>query len=161
VGSPADPLATALEDEHRRIDEVIAAYVASAAPREPQHLLDAVALLRTHIYVEEVFLFPALQGSGTELMAPVFVMLREHGQLWQTLDDLVIELRLGDPDDAAALGLCRKLEVALLHHNGKEEQIFYSQIGTLLAPQIRDRVLRALTDADLPDGWVPRRATRT
>lgn len=155
---PADPLARALERHHQQIDDAIARHVAAAAPRDPQPLLDAVAALRAHIYVEEVFLFPALQGCATELMAPVFVMLREHGQLWRTLEDLVIELRLGDADGAPALALCRKLAAALLHHNGKEEQVIYSQIGALLSPEVCDRVQGALTSSELPDRWAPHRA---
>lgn len=156
---PAEPLADALASEHRQIDAVIAAYVAqSAAPRDPQPLLDAIAALRTHIYVEEEFLFPALNGHGPQLMAPIFVMEREHGQMWRTLDELVIELRLGGSDATAAGGLCRTLAGELLHHNGKEEQIIYGPIDALLSPEVRDRVQAALTDAELPDSWAPRKA---
>lgn len=154
-----DPLASALEGEHRQIDESIAAYVdGSATSRDPQPLRDAIAVLRMHVYVEEEFLFRALNGHGPQLVAPIFVMEREHGQMWSTLDELVIELRLGGDDPTAAIGLCRKLASELLHHNGKEEQIIYSQIDTLLAPEVRDRVLTTLTSAELPDNWVPRKA---
>jgi regulator of cell morphogenesis and NO signaling len=83
-------LAAALEREHHEIDAGIAAF--TAAPDSPQPLVRAIRALRRHIYLEEEFLFPLLREAEAGLTAPVFVMLREHAQIWATLDSLEREL---------------------------------------------------------------------
>ena len=81
-----ESLAAALEREHHEIDEGIAAFTAS--PWDPQPLERASRALRRHIYLEEEFLFPLLHQAEPALAAPIFVMLREHAQIWATLDTL-------------------------------------------------------------------------
>jgi hypothetical protein len=53
------------------------------------------------------------------LRAPVFVMLREHGQLWPVLDSLEQQLSAtgnsATGNSAEALALCRQLTVLLVH----------------------------------------------
>ena len=44
----------------------------------------AMESLRRHIFLEEQLLFPPLREAG--MIAPVLVMLREHGEIWQSLD---------------------------------------------------------------------------
>jgi regulator of cell morphogenesis and NO signaling len=80
----ARTLADVLQGEHREIDDGINAFVAGSDERATESLCRAVAALRRHIYVEEERVFPALREQG--LFAPVLVMLREHGQLWDALD---------------------------------------------------------------------------
>jgi hypothetical protein len=53
--------------------------------------------------------FPLLGEAEPGLSAPVFVMLREHAQIWATLDALERE-----PAPGTALALCRQLTVRLL-----------------------------------------------
>src|SRR5690349_23205860 len=79
-------LAAALEHEHHEIDAGIAAF--TAAPWDRQPLARAASGLRRHIYLEEEFLFPLLREAEPRLAAPLFVMLREHAQIWGTLDSL-------------------------------------------------------------------------
>ena len=81
-----ESLAAALEREHREIDAGIAA--STASPWDPQPLARASRALRRHIYLEEEFLFPLLHQAEPALAAPIFVMLREHAQIWGTLDEL-------------------------------------------------------------------------
>src|SRR5574337_120997 len=119
------PLAAALEREHREIDAAIDGF--DAAPEEgggrPDSLIGAMAALRRHIYLEEEFLFPPLRG---ELAVPTIVMLREHGDLWKTCDELEEKLASGASDESVR-GLCRELLARLAAHNGKEEPIFYTR----------------------------------
>lgn len=88
-------LGAVLEREHREIDQAIESYISGSTagenPAEP--LVVAIRALRRHIYLEEAFLFPPLRDAG--LIAPVFVMLREHGQMWKTMDALESTVRSG------------------------------------------------------------------
>ena len=142
-----ESLAAALEREHHEIDKGIAAFTAS--PGNPQPLMSAIQALRRHIYLEEEFLFPLLGEAEPGLRAPVFVMLREHAQIWATLDTLERE-----PAPGTALVLCRQLTVRLLHHNLKEEKILYPRADDALPPAAAGRLRAFLGSAELPEGWV-------
>ncbi len=141
-----ESLAAALEREHHEIDAGIAAFTAS--PGDPQ-LTRAIRALRRHIYLEEEFLFPILGEAEPGLRAPVFVMLREHAQIWATLDALERE-----PTPGTALVLCRQLTVRLLHHNLKEEKILYPRADDALPPAAAGRLRAFLGSGELPEGWV-------
>jgi len=152
----APSLAEALEREHHEIDAGIEAFGTGGAPEaERKALVAAIAALRRHIYLEEEFFFPALSEAG--LVAPVFVMLREHGQMWRTLDALTLELR-ADAGNPEVRTLIRELTVQLQHHNGKEEQILYPQADTALDGQAAERLRTFLADGELPGDWVCQRA---
>lgn len=116
----------------------------------PGQLAAATAALRRHIYLEEEFLFPALSAGG--LAAPIFVMLREHAQIWQTLDTLERAIAGGDTSDA--LQLCHQLLVQLQHHNMKEERILYPETDQALSADAAVRLTEFLVSGSLPDGWV-------
>ena len=142
-----EPLAAALEREHHEIDAGIAAF--SASPGDPQPLARAARALRRHIYLEEEFLFPLLRQAEPGLMAPVLVMLREHAQIWATLDALERE-----PSPGTAPSLCRRLTVQLLHHNLKEEKVLYPRADDALPPAAAGRLRAFLGSAELPEGWM-------
>ena len=97
-------LAAALERERHEIDEQIAAF--TAAPGDRQPLTRAIRALRRHIYLEEEFLFPLLREAEPGLAAPVFVMLREHAQIWGTLDSLE---RATNAGTGTGLALCKRM----------------------------------------------------
>jgi regulator of cell morphogenesis and NO signaling len=143
----SDLLAAALEREHREIDEGIAAFTAS--PGNPQPLIRAIRALRRHIYLEEEFLFPLLGEAQPALRAPVFVMLREHAQIWAALDALELE-----PGGSTGHALCRQLASQLLHHNLKEERVLYPRADDVLLPAAAERLRAFLGSGDLPRGWV-------
>jgi iron-sulfur cluster repair protein YtfE (RIC family) len=151
-------LAAALEQEHREIDDEIEAFTArSPSPgRNPQGMGRAIQVLRRHIYAEEQFLFPPLFHAG--LKAPVLVMLREHAQIWKTLDSLEVALA-----SAAALHLApvlgHQLAVQLTHHNLKEEKVLYPQADVALGPAAAAQLRAFLNTGDLPPGWVCLRAS--
>jgi iron-sulfur cluster repair protein YtfE (RIC family) len=154
-----ETLAAALEREHREIDAGIEDYVAKAGPqeRDPARLRAAIAALRRHIYLEEEILFPPLRESG--LVAPIFVMLREHAQLWQTTEALEHQLRLaGQSGGEDVVSLCHQLSVQLQHHNLKEERIIYPQADLVLAASASAALRDFLSTATLPSGWRCQRA---
>lgn len=147
-------LGSALELEHREIDGGIEAFVASlggAEPARPATFLAAVRGLRRHIYLEEEFLFPPLKAAG--LMGPIFVMLREHGRLWNQMD--TIESLLAESaDDGTLCTACTSLLELLDAHNSKEEPIIYTQADGILDAAATGELLGFLTQGTTPDGWV-------
>lgn len=148
-----ESLADALACEHRKIDEGIERFVAQPSSTEDHEpLTAAIAALRRHIYLEEEILFPALSADGgAGLVAPIFVMLREHAQIWQTLDELERGAVAGTSD---GLQLCHQLLVQLQHHNMKEERILYPEADRTLPPPIAARLAAFLESGQLPKGWV-------
>ncbi len=151
-----ESLAAALEHEHQEIDAGITAFTAGPAPgQDRQSLTRAIRALRRHIYLEEEFLFPLLREAEPALIAPLLVMLREHAQLWRTLDSLVRELDSGAGD---GLALGRQLTVQLLHHNLKEEKVLYPRADSALTAQAAARLREFLSSGELPAGWVCIRA---
>jgi iron-sulfur cluster repair protein YtfE (RIC family) len=146
-----ESLAAALEREHHEIDAGLDSLTRDGGSPDVQGALRAIAALRRHIYLEEEFLFPPL--SGGNLVAPLFVMLREHGQLWRTLDELEAALR-ASTDPAAVRECCSRLAVQLLHHNVKEERVMYPAADESLPPDIAARLRELLDTGVLPDGWV-------
>jgi hemerythrin-like domain-containing protein len=147
-------LAAALEREHREIDEGIEAFTDGREPDDQarQALSRAIHALRRHIYLEEEFLFPPLREA--QLVAPVFVMLREHAQIWATLDALERELHSRD----AAAAICHQLAIQLQHHNLKEERVLYPQADAVLTAAQTESLQAFLESGKLPDGWVCQRA---
>ena len=145
----AESLAQALEQEHREIDAGIAAFTAGSPAAGRDALPRAIRALRRHIYLEEEFLFPLLYRAQAGLIAPLSIMLREHAQLWETLDALEHE-----PDASTGLALCKRLTAQLLHHNLKEEKVIYPRADDLLPAPAADRLRAFLGSADLPEGWV-------
>jgi Hemerythrin HHE cation binding domain len=142
-------LAAALEHEHHEIDEGMAAF--TAAPWDRQPLARAIGALRRHIYLEEEFLFPLLHEAEPGLAAPVFVMLREHAQIWGTLEALE---RAVDARTGTGSTLCKRLSVQILHHNLKEEKTIYPRADEVLPRAAADRLRVFLGSGKLPRGWV-------
>ncbi|PQM46197.1 hypothetical protein C1Y40_03634 [Mycobacterium talmoniae] len=154
---PEETVSAVLEREHRDIDGAIEVFLEKldAGTVQPEPLTAALAALRRHIYIEEVFVFPPVREAG--LVMPIFVMLREHGDLWQTMDALTDLLTVGS--DAAGLReICRRLLTQLDQHNAKEEPIIYPQAATALPAHTAAELLRFVDTGRTPDGWVCQRA---
>lgn len=92
----------------------------------------AAALEREHREIEEEFLFPPLCEAGT--VAAISVMLREHGEIWETL--------------------LRQLE----RHNFKEESIVYPQADAVRTARTSAGLSEFLAMSRVPVGWVCARA---
>lgn len=146
-------LGDALEREHREIDEGLAIFAAGLADGAPRldALNDAAAALRRHIYLEEEFLFPALRAAG--LIAPVMVMLREHGEIWESLDQ-VLDHAIDGKTTHGSPGAYDRLTVLLNVHNEKEEAILYPATNSALRREEQDSLLAFLGSGALPEGWV-------
>ena len=148
-----DTLAAALEREHREIDQGIETFTTGLAAGDSQteSLRRAMDALRRHIYLEEEFLFPPLRQAG--LVPPIFVMVREHGQLWKTLETLDTALGEKSPD-ASVPQVCAELAAQLQAHNSKEEPIIYPQADAVLTPAASAQLKAFLDAGQTPDGWV-------
>jgi iron-sulfur cluster repair protein YtfE (RIC family) len=145
-------LSTLLEQEHHEIDAGIEAFVrgVDAGGARGRDLSRAVAALRRHIYLEEEFLFPPLRSAG--MLAPVLVMLREHGEIWRSLDAIDgIDL---DESPGAAATVCAELLDLLSAHNAKEEPIIYPQGDAVLSPQAQADLGAFIDTGEMPPGWV-------
>lgn len=145
----ATTLRAALEREHREIDGGIEAFI--AAPDSPALVIRSMEGLRRHIYLEEEFLFPPLREAG--MMVPIMVMLREHGELWRTMEALE-QLLADQAEPAATLDRCRDLLAQLDRHNSKEEPIIYPRADEVLAEQASAELSAFLNDGRMPEGWV-------
>ena len=144
-----ETLGAALEREHREIDDGITAFLSE--PSRTESLTQAMSGLRRHIYLEEEFLFPPLREAG--MMAPVFVMLREHGEMWSAM--AALDAELADPSATGTVkDSCRELVGQLERHNEKEEQILYPQADSALTPAAANRLREFLASGQLPDGWI-------
>lgn len=149
----AETLATALEREHREIDEAIEAFLETSREGrgKTEPLTQAMQALRRHIFLEEQFLFPPLRDAG--FIAPVLVMLREHGDLWRTMESIERELA----DDAAQAGAtphCKLLLAQLEQHNSKEEPILYPHADDVLGAPASAELKAFIRSGRMPDGWV-------
>ena len=148
-----------LEHDHHRIDQEFARFAQSLGePTVDRAAFDgAAAALRHHIYVEETLHFPIVQASG--LLAPIMVMLREHGQIWDLLDTIATAL---DHDDAStAQKVWPQLATVLEQHNAKEEQIVYPVGGQKISTADAELIVTTLAAGDSPPGWVCDMAGRT
>jgi hemerythrin-like domain-containing protein len=146
-------LGAALEREHHEIDHGVEAFAAGDADATAA-LVAAIAALRRHIYLEEEFLFPPMME---ELAIPIGVMLREHGELWRTLETL--EAQLAEAGDAgAAAPICEQLLSQLELHNSKEEPIFYTRADASLGSEATAGLKAFIDSGQMPAGWTCRRA---
>ena len=149
---PKQPVSAAFSREHRDIDAAIECFLADpSSTRAVESLVTAIATLRRHIYVEEEGLFPMLSAGG--LVPPILVMLREHAQIWETVDALEDDLSTtAGASDARETS--HRLLIQLQHHNVKEERILYPEADEALAQQSAESLTAFLTAGALPDGWV-------
>ncbi len=144
-----ETLAQALEREHREIDAGLAVLQGGGAAFET--VSAAIAALRRHIYLEEEMLFPALRGAG--LVAPVFVMIREHGELWGMLDELEGLLAASAGDDSLR-EVTARLEPLLEAHNMKEESILYPRADHVMNGPASAELSAFMASGEMPAGWV-------
>lgn len=153
-----DSITSALEHEHEEIDGGLARFLAdpSADGASAAQLRSLISALRRHIYLEEEFVFPPLKLAGA--FAAVLVMLREHGEIWRTLDAIESELRADDGARAAELG--QQLLTQLEAHNEKEEPIIYSQLDAAITGAPAEDLRTFLATGTMPEGWVCAQAGR-
>lgn len=150
-------LGAALEREHRDIDGGIDAYTEGlrAGHPDPEPLVRAMRALRRHIYLEERFLFPPLREAG--MIMPILVMLKEHGEIWNRMDDL--DALLDEEADAGTLlEACRDMLALLDRHNSKEEPVIYTRADDVLGGEASAELQEFLASGRMPEGWVCEKA---
>lgn len=148
-----------LEHDHHRIDEGFARFADSLpGPAVDRGAFDdAATALRHHIYIEEMYHFPVVRASG--LMGPILVMLREHGEIWDLLDQL--EAALDDGRGADVTTLWPQLAGVLEEHNVKEERIVYPAGDAQLPADIAATIAEELSTGVTPEGWACEMAGRS
>ncbi len=148
-----ETLTAVLEREHQEIDAGLESFVEGLDAGELRHeeLERAADALRRHIYLEEELLFPPLRAAG--MLAPVLVMLREHGDIWRALDALQLEVGPGTAAPTAG-DRCRALLAQLASHNAKEEPIIYPQGDAVLDDAAKRDLHEFLDSGRMPPGWV-------
>ena len=159
---PDGALSAALEREHREIDSGIAAFIekvggSNGGSAQPELLTAALDALRRHIYLEEAILFPPIREAG--MVMPIFVMMREHGELWHIVDCLTEMLVDGTANEQLA-DTCRRLLGQLERHNSKEEPVIYPQADVGLPPPVSEELARFIDSGRIPDGWICQQASR-
>lgn len=142
---PATRASQLLAEQHRQIDSGVKAVADGGS--DPAALAVSLALLRRHLYIEEALLFPPLAESG--LTMPVFVMKREHGQMWPLLETLSAADTAADTQQKDARQLFQLLQM----HNPKEESIVYTALDRLETQRGDDSLATAITTATLPADW--------
>lgn len=145
-------VSVALEREHAEIDDWLAAFAQNPTDVAREDLVRAAQLLRRHIYIEEAFMFPPLLAAG--IVPPVFVMQREHGEIWRLLDAL-------EHHSPASVDTTRELLAVLANHNSKEEPIIYPQAEVVLSDEAKQEILDFVTDGAMPNDWVCAMGTPT
>jgi len=141
-----------LEHDHHELDAEFSRFFAGLGRGEwlSEPFATASEGLRHHIFVEEESLFPILCEAG--LIGPVFVMLSEHGEIWQALDQ--IEACAGG-DFAGARAAFGVMRSVLEPHNSKEEQILYPASGQVLDAAGTETVRVAFEEGKRSEGWLP------
>lgn len=135
--------------QHQQIDQGVAGIVDGGGT--PAALAAALKLLRQHLYVEEVALFPPLAKAG--LAMPVFVMQREHGQMWPLIAGLEAACAAG-AERAVLHADASQLLMLLKMHNPKEEQIVYAAADRYEPAHPDAPLVAAMAAAHMPEGWV-------
>ena len=145
-------LASALAREHREIDGGIESFTSGSRAGDALSLSGTIQALRRHIYLEEEFLFPPLRGGTPELSETIGVMVREHGQLWDLLDQLELEI-VDNRSSETTRRLCRRIFAKLAPHHEKEEELLYTAADNVLEKPAEVRLRGFLAYAKLPEGW--------
>lgn len=151
TGLPSKLLAV----QHQQIDQGVQGIVDGSGT--PAELAAALKLLRQHLYVEEAALFPPLAKAG--LAMPVFVMQREHGQMWPLITTLEAACATGAGREALHTQ-AGQLLMLLKMHNPKEEQIVYAAADRYEPAHPDAPLVAAMAAAHMPAGWVCANAPR-
>jgi regulator of cell morphogenesis and NO signaling len=148
---PDGVLSVVLQREHHEIDSAIAAFIETldGGCMQPEPLRAALEALRRHIYLEETFLFPPIREAG--MLMPVFVMMREHGELWRTMGALT-DLIVDTADSEQLRDTCHRLLGQLEQHNSKEEPIIYPLADSDLPALVSAELARFIEIGRIPDG---------
>lgn len=151
-------ISAALLRKHREIDSAIKLFIErlEAGSMQTELVAATLEMLRQHIYLEEVFLFPPIREAG--IVMPILGMMREHGQLWATMERAA-EL-LTDPEEGPRLkATCGQLLDQLHTHSFNEEPAIYLHANYALPASTSAELTRFAATGRLPEGWKCQEAT--
>lgn len=153
---PDRVLSAELMRQHREIGTAMECFIETLdrGNRQPELLRATLDALRRHIYLEEIFLFPPIRKAG--IMTPVF-MMREHGELWRTMEALTRLLADGTGGPRLE-DTCDELLDRLHKHNFKEEPVVYLHADYDLPAPTSAQLTRFVVTGRIPDGWVCQQA---
>jgi regulator of cell morphogenesis and NO signaling len=151
------PISAALMRQHREIGAAIEFFIEKLEGGSTQTELVAAMLeaLRRHIYLEEVFLFPPIREAG--IVVPIIAMMREHGQLWATMESLT-QLLTELEDSPRLKATCTQLLDQLHKHSFTEEPAIYLHANYELSASTSEELTRFVVTGRLPEGWICQRA---
>lgn len=137
--------------DHDFIDDNFTAFADAARQGRMARfqLEEAIRRLRHHFWVEEEFVFPVVAHTNP---GPVAVMLREHGVIWNHVDELEGILAADDPDPELALAVFVALRQELDKHNFTEDNVLYAYADDVLGEELSRPVLNALA-TEMPPDW--------
>lgn len=145
------PISEPLEKEHRDIDAVIVSFIEGAG--DAASLMGSLALLRRHIYMEELILFPKLSSHNLALTMHVSMMEIEHGYMWPMIRKLEDAANSGMPADEMKKTCAALLEL-LQMHNTREEEVLYAAADRMSPRGDREPgLLGQVTDVHMPPDW--------
>lgn len=126
---PEDPI-TALMDDHRRVDELFAAFQSSSGDEARDVLQEIVRELSTHAAVEEQALYPAMRQALAGGDEKVDHAIDEHQQVKETLD----ELDGADPGGEDVASQVSALAASVQKHVSEEEEELFPALRDALGP---------------------------
>lgn len=140
-----------MEHDHYVIDDCFAAFADAARQgRIAQFPLEeAIRRLRRHFWVEEECIFPAMLPTHP---GPVMVMLRQHGVIWDHVDELEALHADGDLDPELALTVYSALRQEMDRHNATEDSVLYAVMDDMLGRDLAHVVLDGLA-TEMPPAW--------
>lgn len=139
-----------LEKQHDDTDKALDAILAGGGAKD--ELLEALMLLKEHIYLEETLLFPLL-ADRAGLFMPQLVMKREHGSMWPLIEELLVWCKDEVIPIESPPNSLTTLRELLANHNAKEEQILYTETDRLADEEGTDAILNQLQAAKMPENW--------
>lgn len=87
-----------------------------------------------HFLAEESSLFPAFEEKTGMSTGPTQVMLREHVQMRELMEEARASLLAKDADDYS--GTAETLLIMMQQHNMKEENVLYPMCDQMLSDQV-------------------------
>jgi iron-sulfur cluster repair protein YtfE (RIC family) len=135
----AETVVQLLTRQHRRVEELLEALVASGQPSERAGLLARAGDdLAVHLAAEEAVFYPAIRAAGTTDV--LLESLEEHLSLKRLLADL---MALATVDETFA-PKCKVLQEQAEHHHHEEEEHLFPQVGPLLGEEASRRLAVAV-----------------
>lgn len=147
-----------LRKEHHEIDRGIAGIIDGVDDRAL--MAESLVLLRRHIYIEEVILFPALAKAHLALTMLISMMEIEHAYMWPMIDNLAASTGPDAPFKEIRR-TCVALDELLRLHNIREEDVLYRAADRMTGPNpVGHPLVDRIVGARMPADWTCELALR-